>query len=69
MQVNFGEHTIGLHGIAADGTLEVSNPLRGTRERLTPGRSRRSSPGSECAPWRRRANRRNPAQALEPATR
>lgn len=33
--VNFGEHTIVLHGITTDGELLVSNPLRGTRERLS----------------------------------
>lgn len=33
--VNFGEHTVVLHGITADGGLLVSNPLQGTRERWT----------------------------------
>lgn len=31
--VNFGEHTVVLHGITQDGALLVSNPLKGTRER------------------------------------
>lgn len=30
--VNFGEHTVVLHGIDADGSVVVSNPLEGTRE-------------------------------------
>lgn len=34
-RVNFGEHTVVLHGITEDGQLIVSNPLRGTRERWT----------------------------------
>lgn len=33
--VNFGEHTVVLHGITPDGELIVSNPLEGTRERWT----------------------------------
>lgn len=33
IRVNFGEHTVVLHGIDAAGRLEVSNPLQGTRER------------------------------------
>lgn len=32
VEVNFGEHTIVLTGIAADGTLRVVNPLEGTFE-------------------------------------
>lgn len=32
VKVNFGEHTVVLHGIRSDGSLEVSNPLYGTRE-------------------------------------
>lgn len=32
IQVNFGEHTIVLAGIARNGDLRVINPLRGTRE-------------------------------------
>lgn len=33
INVNFGEHTVVLHGITRDGDLLVSNPLKGTRER------------------------------------
>lgn len=36
IRVNFGEHTVVLHGIDATGNIEVSNPLEGTRERWTP---------------------------------
>lgn len=36
VRVNFGEHTVVLHGIRADGRLLVSNPLQGTREMWTP---------------------------------
>jgi len=36
--VNFGEHTIVLNGVHADGTVEVLNPLRGTRERWSASR-------------------------------
>lgn len=36
IRVNFGEHTVVLHGISANGTVEVSNPLEGTRESWTP---------------------------------
>lgn len=36
IRVNFGEHTIVLHGIDVRGALEVSNPLEGTRERWSP---------------------------------
>jgi uncharacterized protein YvpB len=32
INVNFGEHTVVVHGLRRDGTLIVSNPLRGTRE-------------------------------------
>ena len=32
VRVNFGEHTVVLYGIQADGRLQVSNPLRGTDE-------------------------------------
>lgn len=32
IDVNFGEHTIVLAGIARDGTLRIVNPLRGTSE-------------------------------------
>lgn len=32
IKVNFGEHTVVLHGLSADGRLLVSNPLRGTAE-------------------------------------
>jgi uncharacterized protein YvpB len=34
--VNFGEHTVVLHGIRDDGAILVSNPLRGTRETWSP---------------------------------
>ncbi len=33
--VNFGEHTVVLRGIDSDGSLKVSNPLRGTAETWT----------------------------------
>lgn len=33
VKVNYGEHTVVLHGIDADGALLVSNPLEGTSER------------------------------------
>lgn len=36
IRVNFGEHTVVLHGIDVNGAVEVSNPLEGTRERWTP---------------------------------
>ena len=32
IRVNFGEHTVVLHGIREDGSLLVSNPLEQTRE-------------------------------------
>ena len=32
VRVNFGEHTVVLHGLRADGRLRVSNPLQGTAE-------------------------------------
>jgi uncharacterized protein YvpB len=32
IKVNYGEHTVVLHGINADGSVDVSNPLRGTSE-------------------------------------
>lgn len=32
VKVNFGEHTVVLYGIRADGSLRVSNPLEGTDE-------------------------------------
>jgi uncharacterized protein YvpB len=32
VEVNFGEHTVVLYGVRADGSLLVSNPLEGTRE-------------------------------------
>lgn len=35
IRVNFGEHTVVLHGLTEDGLLEVSNPLQGTSERWT----------------------------------
>ena len=35
IKVNFGEHTVVLHGLRSDGTLLVVNPLRGTREQWT----------------------------------
>lgn len=35
IKVNFGEHTVVLYGLRQDGRLEVSNPLRGTRELWT----------------------------------
>lgn len=35
IDVNFGEHTVVLHGLRADGQLLVSNPLEGTRELWT----------------------------------
>ena len=35
VSVNFGEHTVVLHGITEDGRIEVSNPLEGTREEWT----------------------------------
>lgn len=35
VRVNFGEHTVVLHGVRADGGLLVSNPLQGTRETWT----------------------------------
>lgn len=38
IRVNFGEHTVVLHGIDEDGRLEVSNPLQGTRERWSQGK-------------------------------
>ena len=37
IRVNFGEHTVVLHGIRADGSVRVANPLQGTAE--TWGRS------------------------------
>ena len=37
IDVNFGEHTVVLHGIREDGSLLVSNPLEGTREEWTKG--------------------------------
>ncbi|MBI5104071.1 MAG: C39 family peptidase [Solirubrobacterales bacterium] len=36
VRVNFGEHTVVLHGIRRDGSVLVSNPLEGTRERWSP---------------------------------
>ena len=36
VQVNFGEHTVVLAGIRADGALRVVNPLQGTREVWSP---------------------------------
>ena len=36
IQANFGEHTVVLTGIDADGALRVSNPLEGTAETWTP---------------------------------
>jgi uncharacterized protein YvpB len=33
IEVNFGEHTVVLHGINSDGSVDVSNPLEGTAER------------------------------------
>lgn len=36
VRVNFGEHTVVLHGIREDGSVLVANPLEGTRERWTP---------------------------------
>jgi uncharacterized protein YvpB len=33
IEVNFGEHTVVVHGVRADGSVLVSNPLEGTRER------------------------------------
>lgn len=33
--VNFGEHTVVLHGIREDGSVLVSNPLKGTRSTWT----------------------------------
>lgn len=38
IRVNFGEHTVVLHGIDESGRLEVSNPLQGTRERWSKGK-------------------------------
>lgn len=35
VKVNFGEHTVVLHGVRPDGRLLVSNPLEGTRETWT----------------------------------
>lgn len=35
IRVNFGEHTVVVHGLRADGRLLVSNPLSGTRELWT----------------------------------
>lgn len=35
IRVNFGEHTVVVHGVRADGRLLISNPLRGTREMWT----------------------------------
>jgi uncharacterized protein YvpB len=35
LKVNFGEHTVVLHGLRRDGRLMVSNPLQGTRELWT----------------------------------
>lgn len=35
VRVNFGEHTVVLTGIRADGSLRVSNPLQGTAETWT----------------------------------
>lgn len=36
--VNFGEHTVVLRGVTRDGSLSVSNPLRGTAETWTRAR-------------------------------
>ncbi|MEV4422138.1 C39 family peptidase [Patulibacter sp. NPDC049589] len=36
IKVNFNEHTVVLHGITRNGTISVSNPLKGTAERWTP---------------------------------
>lgn len=49
IKVNFGEHTVVLHGIDAAGRIEVSNPLEGTRERW--------NKGTFEALWRRLGNR------------
>jgi len=35
INVNFGEHTVVLRGVNRDGSLSVSNPLRGTAETWT----------------------------------
>jgi len=35
IEVNFGEHTVVLHGLRSDGLVEVSNPLAGTSETWT----------------------------------
>ena len=35
VRVNFGEHTVVLHGLRTDGSLEVSNPLYATSETWT----------------------------------
>ena len=35
IKVNFGEHTVVLHGLRRDGQVLVSNPLKGTRETWT----------------------------------
>lgn len=35
VRVNFGEHTLVVHGLRADGLLLISNPLFGTRELWT----------------------------------
>lgn len=35
VRVNFGEHTVVLHGVRADGLIRVVNPLQGTRELWT----------------------------------
>lgn len=35
IKVNFGEHTVVLRGVNRDGSLSVSNPLRGTAETWT----------------------------------
>lgn len=38
IKVNFGEHTVVVHGVREDGRFIVSNPLLGTRELWTPAR-------------------------------
>jgi uncharacterized protein YvpB len=38
--VNFGEHSVVVHGISRDGTLTVADPLTGTTQRWTPDQFR-----------------------------
>lgn len=38
VRINYGEHALVLYGVERDGTLLVSNPLKGTDERWSPAR-------------------------------